>query len=299
MRITKFPVILLGAFSFLFSTVLQAAPAAGPLRVHPENSRYFTDGTLDANGAPRAVYLTGAHTWNNLVDIGQNDPPEPFDFGVYLNFLQRHHHNFIRLWTWDSTLWDTRASPRGKDFVHNVAPMPWRRTGPGLALDGKPKFDLSQFNPAYFKRLRQRVVDAGKRGIYVSVMLFEGWGLMYGNRSPKLREDGWTWRRLKRFIRGDRRRRQQEDGWAWRSHPFNPSNNINEIEISGAEELSGRVHVLGNEAANEFQASYIRHVVDTVNDLDNVLYEVINEGGEKEWDWWVASTDSGVRTNQT
>jgi hypothetical protein len=31
-------------------------------------------------------------------------------------------------------------------------------------------------------------------------------------------------------------------------------------------------------------------VVDTVNDLDNVLYEVINEGGEKKWNWWVIDT---------
>ena len=34
--------------------------ATGPLRVHPDNPRYFTDET------GRAVYLTGAHTWNNL-----------------------------------------------------------------------------------------------------------------------------------------------------------------------------------------------------------------------------------------
>jgi len=38
------------------------------------------------------------------------------------------------------------------------------------------------------------------------------------------------------------------------------------------------------------QAAYIRKVVDTVNDLDNVLFEVINEGGEKEWNWWVVKT---------
>ena len=43
--------------------------AAGPLRVHPDNPRYFTD------GSGRAVYLTGAHTWNNLVDTGPSDPP--------------------------------------------------------------------------------------------------------------------------------------------------------------------------------------------------------------------------------
>ena len=48
-----------------------AAPAAGPLRVHPDNSRYFTDGTKTQNDTLRAVYLTGAHTWNNLVDMGR------------------------------------------------------------------------------------------------------------------------------------------------------------------------------------------------------------------------------------
>ena len=35
----------------------------GPLRVHRENPRYFADGT------GKAVYLTGAHTWNLLPDM--------------------------------------------------------------------------------------------------------------------------------------------------------------------------------------------------------------------------------------
>ena len=79
-----------------------------------------------------AVYLTGSHTWNNLVDMGRGDPPEAFDFDAYLDFLERHGHNFIRLWAWDSVTWDTRANGTlGKDFVHHVAPLPWARTGPG------------------------------------------------------------------------------------------------------------------------------------------------------------------------
>jgi hypothetical protein len=146
-------------------------PAAGPLRVSPDNPRYF----CDASG--REVLLVGSHTWNNLVDMGRSDPPERFDFDAYLNFLDRYGHNFIRLWTWDSTTWDTRANGKwGKDFIHHAAPLPWARTGPDTAFDGKPKFDLQQFQPAYFERLRKRVGAAGRRGIYVSVMLFEGWG---------------------------------------------------------------------------------------------------------------------------
>src|SRR5258705_2445200 len=104
------------------------APAAGPLRVHPTNPRYFTDGAKNPDGSLRAVYLTGAHTWNNLVDMGRDDPPERFDFDAYLDFLERHGHNFIRLWACDSTTCDTRANgDLDNDFVHQVVPLPWAR----------------------------------------------------------------------------------------------------------------------------------------------------------------------------
>jgi len=233
-----------------------AHTVAGPLRVSAKNSRYF----CDASG--REVLLVGSHTWNNLVDMGRSDPPEAFDFDAYLDFLDRYGHNFIRLWTWDSTTWDTRANGKwGKDFIHHAAPLPWARTGPGTTRDGKPKFDVKQFNPVYFERLRERVSAAGRRGIYVSVMLFEGWGLMHGNR-----------------------RRGTQEEWAWRTHPFHPDNNINGVDAGG------RVHSRANPEVNGLQAAYIRKVVDTVNEFDNVLYEVINEGGEKEWDWWVVET---------
>jgi hypothetical protein len=243
-------------------TALAEGPAAGPLRVSPANPRYFED------PAGRIVYLTGAHTWNNLVDMGRGLPPEAFDFDAYLAFLEEHGHNVIRLWAWDSTIWDTQANGSlGKDFVHRAAPLAWKRTGPGQALDGQPKFDLTQFDPAYFERLRRRVDEAGRRGIYVSVMLFEGWGLMHGNQG-----------------------RAAPEGWAWRSHPFHPQNNVNGVQVPGSNETVGKVHHLGQPAVNDLQAAYIRQVVDTVNDLDNVLYEVINEGGEAEWDRWVVQT---------
>jgi hypothetical protein len=149
---------------------MRAAPAAGPLRVLPTNPRYFTDGTKNAHGSLKAVYLTGAHTWNNLVDMGKSDPPAPFDFTAYLNFLDAHSHNCIRLWTWDSVAWDSRANGKlGKDFGHYVAPLPWARTGPGNALDVKPKFDLTKFNPAYFDRLRMRVTAAAE-DFFLNVM---------------------------------------------------------------------------------------------------------------------------------
>jgi len=83
--------------------------------------------------------------------------------------------------------------------------MPYLRPGPDAALDGKPKFDLSQFNPAYFDRMRQHVMQAGQRGIYVAIMLFDGWSIEdkdMGNGNP------WQWAPLQPEQQHQRDRRR-------------------------------------------------------------------------------------------
>ena len=105
------------------------------------NPRYFTDNT------GRAVYLTGSHTWNNLVDMTAASRRDTFDYNEYLQFLKSYNHNFIRLWAWDLLTWDTRGNREENSHILNIFPKPWLRTGPGLAPDGKPKFDLTKFNP--------------------------------------------------------------------------------------------------------------------------------------------------------
>jgi hypothetical protein len=121
-----------------------ATLAKGPLRVHPENPRYFTDGTRMPDGSLRAIYLTGSHHWNNLQDSAKLGKPltEQFDYEGYLRFLEKFNHNFMRMWSWEV----------GENDLY-YEPAPWIRTGPGTASDGKPKFDLQQFNPEYFQRL--------------------------------------------------------------------------------------------------------------------------------------------------
>lgn len=232
-----------------------AAPAPGPLRIHPINSRYFTDGTKSADGSPKAVYLTGAHTWNNLLDMGPADPPPAFDFTAYLDFLESRQHNFIRLWRWELVTWNTAANREKESKIHFAAPHPWPRTGPGNALDGKPKFDLEKLDEAYFARLHLRVAAAGQRGIYVSIMLFEGWGLQ--------------------FV---------ADGW--KAHPFNAANNINGIgKDVGADGKGLEIYRLTSPAVTRIQESYVRKLIDSVNDLDNVLFEISNENHPSSAKW--------------
>ncbi|MHC4400345.1 MAG: DUF6298 domain-containing protein [Planctomycetota bacterium] len=223
------------------------SPATGPLKVHPENPRYFAD------AAGRPVYLTGSHTWNNLVDIGPGDPPPAFDYDAYLDFLVRLGHNYTRMWTWEPVTWNTKRNRR--DAVHTAAPQPFARTGPGKALDGKPKFDLAKFDPEYFNRLRSRVTAAGRQGIYVSVMLFEGWAMQ--------------------FSEG-----------AWQAHPFHPKNNTGGIDGDANGDGAGLdVYTLADRKVTALQEAYLEKVVDTVNDLDNVLYEVTNENHPPSTAW--------------
>jgi len=227
-----------------------ATPASGPLRVCPDNPRYFADPSGEA------VLLVGSHVWNNLQDIGPTDPPAPFDWDAYVDWMAALNHNFIRLWRWELVEWDTRANHEQQPRHHLCSPHPWLRTGPGEALDGKPRFDLSRFDEGYFARLRERVRSAGDKGIYVSIMLFEGWGLQCVPR-------------------------------AWEAHPFHPENNVNGVggSLSGGKPPGIGVHELLDPAVTALQEAYVRKVIDTVNDLDNVLYEISNENHPPSTQW--------------
>jgi len=222
-------------------------PAPGPLAVSRSNPRWFT---IAASASNRAVYLTGSHIWNNLQDgMGPGsacaETPERFDFPGYLKFLKERGHNFIRLWRWEQF----RSQAAGGGFHLCMTPQPWRRIGAGpgggSAKDGKPKFDLSRIDEAFFERLRNRVIAAGNEGIYVAVMFFDGWALHLSPAPDNVE-----------------------------GHPFFAANNVNGIGITSIRDyqvlpLDPRVR--------EIQETYIRKMVDALHDLPNVLYEVANE----------------------
>jgi hypothetical protein len=49
----------------------------------------------------------------------------------------------------------------------------------------------------------------------------------------------------------------------------------------------GTLHSIKNGDALKHQEAYTKKVVETINDLDNVLFEIINEGGTKEWQYHI------------
>lgn len=221
---------------------------AGSLKVSETNPRYFT------NNTGKAIYLTGSHTWNNLVDMTSEIQPDKFDYDAYLSFLKKKNHNFFRLWKWDLLEWNTAANYKNGSVLQ-ISIQPWERTGPGKAFDGQPKFDLTKFNQAYFDRLRDRVEQAGNMDIYVSIMLFEGWGLQFSHNA---------------FV----------------NHPFHPFNNINQIEIDTVKYPKGlSIYELVNDKITKLQEEYVIKVIETVGELDNVLYEISNENHPESTAW--------------
>lgn len=240
--------LLVLALSFACSASAQSSQAInGPLKVSLVNPRYFT------NNSGKAVYLTGSNSWGNFQDMGFTDPPAAFDYNAYLNFLTKYNHNFIRLWMFENTRSDKAVSP---PYSRYHQPMIYSRTGPGSANDGKLKFNLYQFNQSYFDRLRQKVIAARDRGIYVGIMLFEGFSV---------------WNR---------------GGNAWYYHPYNPANNASGIDGDTNNNNDGEeVHSLLVPQTLSLQEAYVRKVIDTVNDLDNVLYEISNEDNASANDW--------------
>jgi uncharacterized protein DUF6298 len=221
----------------------------GPLRVYRANPRYFAD------GRGRPVYLTGSHVWWNLVGDKtweadcRYGSAYPFTFKAYLDRLTEHGHNFVRLWTLETATWLECGQ-----WIR-VTPQPWVRSGPGTAADGLPKFDLRRFNDAYFRRLRNRVAAASRRNVYVSVMLFDGFG-------PAWLEH------------------------AWRGHPFNGANNVNGLNADLNHDGRGvETHTLASRAVTALQERYVRKVIDTIGGFDNVLYEIANEPGARSVPW--------------
>ncbi len=209
------------------------------------------------NGNGKAILLAGSHTWSDLVDNGTAQPPPAFNYDGYISFMTGHNFNFTRLWSWMLT--NRNSEDEFENFTGG--PYIWARPGPGNADDGKAKWNLSQLNQPYFDRLRARVIQAGDAGIYTSIMLFDGWEWQFATQS--------------------------DDG-----NPFVSGNNINGISCPGTcpsdnSQISA--------AAWSMEQAYIRKVVDTVDDLNNVMYEVSNEAGAPYSTSWQASVIAYVK----
>ena len=174
-----------------------------------------------------------------------------FDFTAYVKMLVRNNHNFTLLWTTEMPAFHNLPTTASAlpDFC--VAPHPWPRTGPGKASDGKPRFDLTKFNEDYFQRLRSRVQQLNEAGIYAGIYFFTGEWLLYFR------------------CAGD-------------GYPFTGTNNVNGIDDGGR---MASVTMSAPNAITAIQDAYVKKVIDSLNDLPNVLW-IVSEEAPAGSIWW-------------
>ena len=217
-------------FSFLLFLVSMGWHCySQPVALCPENPHY-----LFYRGAPMLVVSSGEHYGAVL------NPA--FDYIRYLDCLEREGMNYTRIFTggmyfelkWDFGISNNTLAPEEGTVI-----TPWLRSSVEGNRNGGMKFDLDQWDEAYFTRLRDFVYEAEKRGILVEVTLFTS---IYNEKT-------------------------------WGHSPVHPDNNINGTDIWDYK----LVHTCQNGKLMYYQERLVRRIVKELNGFDNVIYEVQNE----------------------
>ena len=214
-------------------TVTGLSAQEKPISLNPLNPHYF-----NYKGKPTLLITSGEH-------YGAVMNPD-FDYKVYLKTLQKDGLNLTR------TMTGGYFEPEGAFNIskNTLAPdkkkylCPWRRTADQL------KFDLSQWDEAYFTRLKAFLTEADKHGVIVELSLF----------CPFYEEMQWA------------------------LSPFNIKNNVNSLgDIPRTD-----VYTMDkNKGLLAFQEKMVRKLVDELNGFPNLMYEICNEpyfgGITMEW----------------
>lgn len=225
-----------------------------PIQLHPQNGHYFL-----WRNKPTILITSGEHYGAVL--------NRSFDYRTYLRTLASHGFNLTR------TFSGAYCEPVGAFKIKNntLAPAegylicPWARSNtPGYANGGN-KFDLTRWDAEYFRRLRDFVSEAGKRGVVVELVLF----------CPFYEEN------------------------MWQLSPMNALNNINDVGKMKRTD----VYKHHDPKMLAIQDAMVRKIVKELQNFDNVYYEICNEpyfgGVTLEWQAHIARTivrtESGLK----
>lgn len=190
------------------------------IRLHPDNPHYFLH-----DGKPTVLVTSGEHYGAVL----NGD----FNYVRYLDTLRRDGLNLTRVFA------GTYREVPGDFKISNntLAPGPGKFIAPWMQRDGK--FDLTQWDPAYFARLKDFVRQAARRGVVVEFVLF----------CPFYEES------------------------MWQVNPMNARNNVNGIGAVARQD----VLALKDTRLTEVQDTLARKLVAELRDFDNLYYEICNE----------------------
>lgn len=208
---------------------LGGAAAAAPIRLHPDNPHYF-----EWRGRP-TVLITSAEHYGAVLN-------RDFDYIKYLDTLARDGLNLTRVFSGMYC-----ENPTAFNITRNtLAPAPgrlvapWARSDVPGASDGGNKFDLTRWDEAYFRRLRDFVAHADRRGIVVEFTFF----------CPFYRDE------------------------MWQLSPLHAANNVNGLGAVPREAVYTADRSGGLQAVHE---AMVTRIVQALADADNVLWEICNE----------------------
>jgi len=227
------------------TSVRSKGKSTPPLALHPANPHYF----LFRNRP--AILITSGEHYGAVLN-------QDFDYTAYLEELQKNDLNLTRLWSGSY-----REVPGSFGITQNtLAPAPdrylcpWPRSATPGATDGGAKFDLTQWNAAYFQRLHAFMEAASRRGVVVEMNLF----------CPNY-----------------------DDG-LWKANPMQATNNTNGVGACPANE----VYTLRHPDLLAVQDAMVRKIVTELAGYDNLYYEVCNEpyfgGVTLEWQKHIVQT---------
>lgn len=222
----------------------KAKTQAKPISLNPGNPHYFL-----YKKKPTVLITSGEH-YGAVLNTD-------FDYSIYLDELQSKGFNLTRTFSGSyvepsnafNISKNTLAPGRGKFLC------PWKRSNmPGYEGGGN-KFDLTQWDEAYFKRLKDFVAAARSKGVIVEFTLFCPF---YGDEQ-------------------------------WMLSPMNSRNNVNDMDTMPRTD----VYTMDkNRGLLAVQEKLVRKIVSELRNDDNVMYEICNEpyfgGVTLEWQHHIA-----------
>ncbi|HTM52920.1 MAG TPA: DUF4038 domain-containing protein [Pirellulales bacterium] len=204
------------------------APPRLPIAIHPQNPKYFL-----FRDRPLVLIAASEH-YGAVVN-------RAFDFERYLKDAADKKQTMTRTFLLFREQQSSRnpSSPIKPESPDYLTPYP--RVGPGKAMDGEPLYDLDQWNPEYFSRLKAFLARASELGIVVELTLFSN---------------------------------TYADG-VWALNPLRAANNIQHVGEVGWQDYTS----LKNRQLNERQFALVEKIVRETSQFDNVYYEICNEPG--------------------
>ena len=220
-NLTNLPFALL--FVLLIGCQTKLPVKQDVITLHPENPNYFL-----YKEKPTILVTSGEH-YGAVMNAD-------FNFQKYLATLHSAGLNYTRIFLGP-------YSELGNNLFgitnNTMNPKPERWLTPWIKETESGKYNLTQWNEAFFIRLKSFVNEADQNDIIVEISLFTSY---YTNHQ-------------------------------WSTSPFNPKNNI-----QGFDSISFKqVNTINNGALMEIHEKYVRKVVQELNDFGNVFFEVQNE----------------------